>query len=95
VTADSGPDPHDLRIWTKVNDEVLQDDTTKAMVFDIAALLAHLSNGTTLEPGDVILTGTPSGAGAFAQPPRYLADGDLVEVGVDGIGLLRNKVQYR
>lgn len=93
VTPDEVPDPHSLHIWTRVNDELRQDDTTASLVFDLPALLAHISSGVTLEAGDVILTGTPSGAGAFADPPRYLADGDVVEVGVDGIGTLRNTVR--
>jgi 2-keto-4-pentenoate hydratase/2-oxohepta-3-ene-1,7-dioic acid hydratase in catechol pathway len=92
VTADELPDPYDLHIWTEVNDERLQDDTTASMIFDLAAILAHVSAGTSLEAGDVILTGTPSGAGAFRTPPRYLAAGDRVRIGVDGIGVLDNRV---
>jgi 2-keto-4-pentenoate hydratase/2-oxohepta-3-ene-1,7-dioic acid hydratase in catechol pathway len=85
-------DPQGHRIWTTVNGETLQDDSTASMVFDVAALLAFIGDGTTLERGDVILTGTPSGAGAFLNPPRYLADGDVVEVGIDGIGVLRTTI---
>lgn len=85
-------DPQDHRIWTTVNGETLQDDTTASMVFDVAALLTFIGDGTTLERGDIILTGTPSGAGAFLKPPRYLADGDVVEVGIDGIGVLRTTI---
>jgi len=93
VTADDVADPHDLHIWTRIGSTTLQDDRTSSLVFDIPALLKHLSSGTTLEPGDVVLTGTPSGAGAFADPPRYLAEGDVVEIGVEGIGTLRNVVR--
>lgn len=82
-------DPQAHGIRTRVNGETLQDDSTASMVFDVAALLAFIGDGTTLERGDIILTGTPSGAGAFRQPPRYLAPGDVVEVEVDGIGILR------
>jgi 2-keto-4-pentenoate hydratase/2-oxohepta-3-ene-1,7-dioic acid hydratase in catechol pathway len=64
------------------------------MVFDLTAILAHVSDGVTLEPGDLIMTGTPSGAGGFLQPPRFLADGDVVEVVVDRIGTLRNVVRH-
>ncbi len=94
VTADSLPNPHGVNIWTDVNGERRQDDTTASMIFDIPAILAHLSSGTSLEPGDVIVTGTPSGAGAFQQPPRFLTHGDIVEVGVEGIGVLRNTVRH-
>jgi 2-keto-4-pentenoate hydratase/2-oxohepta-3-ene-1,7-dioic acid hydratase in catechol pathway len=85
-------DPAGHRIWTTVNGEILQDDTTASMVFDVPALLAFIGDGTMLERGDIILTGTPSGAGAFLDPPRYLQDGDVVEVGVDGIGVLRTVI---
>jgi len=95
VTADEVADPHDLRIWTRIGDEVLQDDRTSALVFDIPTLLKHLSSGVSLEPGDVVLTGTPSGAGAFADPPRYLAEGEVVEIGVEGIGTIRNAVRIQ
>jgi len=94
LTADAVPNPGDLHIWTRVNGERLQDDSTGSMIFDIAAILAHVSSGTSLEPGDVVLTGTPSGVGAFRVPPRFLDDGDVVEVGVDGIGVLRNPVRF-
>lgn len=90
------PDEFDVhtghRIYTEIGGEVLQDDTTASLIFDIPALLAFISDGVTLEPGDLILTGTPAGAGAFRTPPRYLADGDVVVCGVEGIGELRNRV---
>ena len=95
VSADAVPGAGGLQIWTDVNGERRQDDSTDSMVFDIAAILAHVSRGTTLEPGDIVLTGTPSGAGAFLDPPRFLADGDVVEVGIEGIGILRNTVRNR
>ena len=83
------------RIQTTVNGELLQDDDTGEMIFDIPAILAFVSDGVTLEPGDLILTGTPAGAGAFRQPARYLQDGDVVACGVEGIGELRNRVVFR
>ncbi len=95
VTADEVADPQALDIWTTLSGRRVQDDNTASMVFDIDAVLAHVSAGTTLEPGDVILTGTPSGAGAFLTPPRFLADGDVVEVGIESLGQLRNTVRLR
>ncbi len=82
------------RIHTSVNGEVLQDDDTGEMIFDIPAILDFVSDGVTLEPGDLILTGTPAGAGAFRNPARYLQDGDIVVCGVEGIGELRNRVVF-
>ncbi len=84
----SGP----LRITTRVNGEVRQDDTTDRMIFPFDRIIAYISTFATLEPGDLILTGTPSGAGARFVPPRYLKAGDVVEVEVTGIGTLRNPV---
>ncbi len=95
VPATEVADPHALRLWTTVNGELVQDDSTASLVFDLPALLAYIGAGTTLEPGDVILTGTPAGAGGFRNPPRYLQHGDRVEVGVDGIGRLSNRILYR
>jgi 2-keto-4-pentenoate hydratase/2-oxohepta-3-ene-1,7-dioic acid hydratase in catechol pathway len=92
VTPDEVPDLASARISTTVNGDLRQDDTIKSMAFDVAAILAFVSDGTSLEPGDVILTGTPSGAGGFLDPPRYLADGDTIEVSVEGLGSIRNVV---
>lgn len=91
VTADEvGTAP--LRVTTRVNGEVRQDDTSDRMTFKIPYLIHYVSTFCTLEPGDVILTGTPSGAGARFDPPRYLKKGDVVEVEVSRVGLLRNTV---
>lgn len=91
VTADEvGTAP--LRITTRVNGEVRQDDTSDRMLFSMTYLISYLSTFTTLEPGDVVITGTPSGAGARFDPPRYLVPGDVVEVEVDRIGILHNEV---
>jgi 2-keto-4-pentenoate hydratase/2-oxohepta-3-ene-1,7-dioic acid hydratase in catechol pathway len=81
-----------LRVTTRVNGEVRQDDTSDRMIFPMACLISYLSRFCTLETGDVILTGTPSGAGARLVPPRYLVPGDVVEVEVSRVGVLRNEV---
>lgn len=81
-----------MRIITRVNGEVRQDDTTDRMIFPIPLLISYISRFCTLEPGDMIITGTPTGAGARFDPPRYLVPGDVVEVEVPGIGVLRNGV---
>jgi 2-keto-4-pentenoate hydratase/2-oxohepta-3-ene-1,7-dioic acid hydratase in catechol pathway len=83
----------DARIVTRVNGEVRQDDTLTRMMFPIREEIAYISTFTTLQPGDVIITGTPTGAGARFDPPKYLAPGDVIEVEVEGIGTLRNTVE--
>jgi 5-carboxymethyl-2-hydroxymuconate isomerase len=92
VTADELGPPDDLRVTTRVNGELMQDDSTANMIFGVAELLAFCSRCFTLEPGDVLLSGTPDGCGEFMDPPRSLAPGDLVEVAVEGIGTLANRV---
>ena len=82
----------DLRVTTRVNGEVRQDDTTASMMFPIAYQIEYLSTFCTLKPGDIIATGTPNGAGARFDPPRYLKPGDIVEVEVEKVGILRNTV---
>ena len=81
-----------LRIITRVNGEIRQDDTTDRMIFSISALISYISTFSALEPGDIVVTGTPTGAGVRFDPPRYLVPGDHVEVDVPGIGTLRNTV---
>jgi 2-keto-4-pentenoate hydratase/2-oxohepta-3-ene-1,7-dioic acid hydratase in catechol pathway len=91
VTADEvGTAP--LRLSTRVNGEMRQSDSSDRMIFPIPYLISYLSRFCTLETGDVILTGTPSGAGARFDPPRYLVPGDVVEVEVERVGVLRNEV---
>ena len=92
VTADEIPDPQALHLECRVNGEVMQDATTDLMVFGVAELISHCSRNFTLEPGDVLLTGTPWGCGEFMDPKRSLAPGDVVECEIDGIGILRNPV---
>ena len=93
VTADDITDPHALSIGLKVNGEQRQDGTTKDMIFDIPTLIASLSEGLTLEPGDMIATGTPSGVGYAMDPPQFLKDGDTVVCEISGIGTLSNTVR--
>jgi 2-keto-4-pentenoate hydratase/2-oxohepta-3-ene-1,7-dioic acid hydratase in catechol pathway len=93
VTAEEFDFARPFEITTRVNGEVRQHDTTANMIFDFAYQLNYISTFATLKPGDVIVTGTPTGAGARFDPPRWLVPGDTVEVEVPGIGLLRNKVE--
>lgn len=92
VTRDEIPDPQGLALRTRVNGEVMQDSSTAEMLFGVAELLAFCSCSFTLEPGDLMLTGTPWGCGYFMDPPRALAVGDVVECEIEGIGALRNVV---
>ncbi len=93
VTADECPAFDDLRVTTRVNGEVRQNDTTAHLIFSFAQLIAYISSWTALAPGDVIATGTPIGAGARFKPPRWLVPGDTVEVEVSGVGLLSNPIR--
>ena len=92
VTADNVDWSTPFELTTRVNGDVRQHDTTSNMLFDFSYLVNYISTFTTLRPGDVIVTGTPPGAGARFDPPRWLVPGDVVEVEVPGIGLLRNQV---
>jgi 2-keto-4-pentenoate hydratase/2-oxohepta-3-ene-1,7-dioic acid hydratase in catechol pathway len=93
VTADAIGDPAKLGIRCTVNGELRQDSTTAALIFDIPTLIASLSEGLTLEPGDILATGTPSGVGYAMEPPRFLKDGDRVVCEIDGIGRLENTMR--
>ncbi len=90
VSKDEVPDPHDLRIQLTLNGRTLQDSNTKQLVFDIGALLEYLSTVMTLNPGDIISTGTPPGVGMARKPPVYLQPGDTCTVSIEGIGDLTN-----
>ena len=92
VSADEIADPHNLDISITVNGEVLQKSNTRELIFGIPDLIEHLSGVFTLEPGDIVSTGTPSGVGFARQPPRYLRAGDETVVRVQGLGELRNPV---
>ena len=93
VTKDEVGEAGDLEIETKVNGEVRQHARTSLFLFPIDEIIATLSKGMTLEPGDIIATGTPAGVGKGFKPPRYLKNGDLIEISVESIGTLVNKVQ--
>ena len=92
TSADEIPDPHALDISLRIGAEVLQHSNTRELIFKIPELVAHLSSIVTLEPGDVVATGTPSGVGFARKPPRYLQPGDEVTVSIEGLGELRNPV---
>ncbi|KAI8807047.1 5-carboxymethyl-2-hydroxymuconate delta-isomerase [Cladochytrium replicatum] len=85
-------DAKNLRIVTKLNGQVMQDGNSKAMIADVPGLIEYLSQGTTLAPGTVICTGTPEGVGGMRDPPVVLKHGDVIEVAIDGLGVLRNHV---
>jgi 2-keto-4-pentenoate hydratase/2-oxohepta-3-ene-1,7-dioic acid hydratase in catechol pathway len=92
TTRDAVPDPHALSIRMRVNGNVVQDSNTSNLIFRIPALIAFISAGITLEPGDIIATGTPDGVGVFRKPPVFLKSGDVMEVEIEGLGTLRNRV---
>jgi 2-keto-4-pentenoate hydratase/2-oxohepta-3-ene-1,7-dioic acid hydratase in catechol pathway len=92
LVAPADLDVSDLRIVQRLNGEVLQDARTSSLIFSIPVLVSFISHALTLEPGDVILTGTPDGVGLFRDPKISLKDGDVVEIEIDGIGVLRNDV---
>jgi 2-keto-4-pentenoate hydratase/2-oxohepta-3-ene-1,7-dioic acid hydratase in catechol pathway len=92
TTADEVGDPHGLRLRTFVNGELRQDSNTKQLVFDCFALVEHLSTAFTLEPGDVVATGTPAGVGIAMKPPRLLQAGDRVRIEIEGLGQLDNPI---
>jgi 2,4-didehydro-3-deoxy-L-rhamnonate hydrolase len=92
VPAADIPDPHDLRIQATVSGEVLQDSTTANLIFGVDEIISYASQTMTLEPGDLILTGTPAGVGVFRKPPRLLQPGDEVTITIEGVGTLTNPV---
>jgi 5-carboxymethyl-2-hydroxymuconate isomerase len=93
VTADEVGDPQALALRTRVNGEPVQDSSTAEMLFGVAELIAFCSRSFTLRPGDVLLTGTPWGCGAFMDPPRFLAPGDVLETEIERLGTLVNPVR--
>jgi len=92
VTADEVPDPGNLRIRLRLNGRLMQDSNTSQLIFPIPRLIAYVSEVCTLEPGDLLFTGTPAGVGMARKPPVYLKPGDVVEVEIDRLGVLRNPV---
>lgn len=92
VPAGEVPDPQNLRIWSKVNGEIRQDSNTNDMIFPIHKILSYISQFMTLHPGDVVATGTPSGVGAGMNPPRFLKVGDVVELGIESLGEIRQEI---
>jgi 2-keto-4-pentenoate hydratase/2-oxohepta-3-ene-1,7-dioic acid hydratase in catechol pathway len=92
ITTPDEVEPHGLRLRTWVSGELRQDSNTKHLIFGCAAIVEHLSTAFTLEPGDVIATGTPAGVGAVMKPPKYLQVGDVVRIEIDGLGALENPV---
>jgi 2-keto-4-pentenoate hydratase/2-oxohepta-3-ene-1,7-dioic acid hydratase in catechol pathway len=93
VSKDEIANPNNLRLWLNVNGETRQSSSTKNMIFQVPDLVAFISEVMTLEPGDLIATGTPAGVGIYSKPePRLLQPGDVVEAGIENIGVLRNFV---
>lgn len=92
VTRDEIPDPHVLDVRTWVNGEQRQSSNTKHLIFDCFTLVEHLSTAFTLEPGDVITTGTPGGVGVAKKPPQFLQEGDVVKIAIEGLGEIENRV---
>lgn len=89
ATCDEVPDPHHLNLWLKLNGTTMQNSNTSDLIFKIPTLLSYISQFMTLLPGDIVSTGTPFGVGMGLQPPRYLQPGDVVELGIDGLGSSR------
>lgn len=95
VTADEIPEPENLRVQLRLNGQTMQDSSTKQLIFGIDRLISHMSGLFTLSPGDVIFTGTPPGVGMARKPQVFLKPGDVVEVEIEGLGVLRNPVKAR
>jgi 2-keto-4-pentenoate hydratase/2-oxohepta-3-ene-1,7-dioic acid hydratase in catechol pathway len=93
ATKEEIPDPHNLRLWLKVNDKIMQDGTTANFIFNIPFLVSYTSQFMTLLPGDIISTGTPAGVGLGMKPQVYLKTGDVVELGIDGLGSAKQNVK--
>ena len=92
VTKDEVPDAENLRLWLKVNGETVQDSSTSDLIFGLSRLVSEISGFMTLLPGDVISTGTPSGVGLGFNPPRFLKAGDIMEIGIEGLGVAKQEV---
>lgn len=92
VTADEIPDPQALSLWLKINGQTMQNSSTSDMIFSVATIVSYMSKFMRLLPGDVVTTGTPEGVGMGMKPPRYLTDGDQIELGVEGLGIQNQNV---
>lgn len=92
ATRDEIADPNNLRLWLRVNGKTMQDGHTSNMAFGVSYLVSYLSRFMTLLPGDIVSTGTPAGVGLGLDPPAYLKPGDVVELGIDGLGKARQEV---
>lgn len=93
VTKDEVDDPHNLRLWLKLNGKTLQDSNTSDLVFNVPQLVSYISQYMSLLPGDIISTGTPAGVGMGFNPPVYLKEGDVVELGIDGLGSSKQRAE--
>jgi len=93
ATKDEIPNPHNLNLWLKVNGETVQNSNTSDFIFDIPTIVSYISQFMTLLPGDIISTGTPFGVGLGFNPPKYLKEGDVVELGIEGLGTSRQNVK--
>ena len=93
ATTDEIQDPHNLRLWLKLNGKIMQDSNTSDLIFGIPKLVSYISEFMTLLPGDVISTGTPFGVGLGLDPQKYLKDGDMMELGIDGLGVSKQPVK--
>lgn len=94
TSADEVGDPQNLSVRATLNDDLLQDGNTRDMIFNVATIISYISHGTTLEPGDIIATGTPNGVGDARTPPLYLKSGDVIQIEVGNLGKLVNSVKY-
>ena len=92
VTADEVPDPQALSLWLEIDGHRFQNGTTSTMVFTVAKLVSYVSNYMSLQPGDIISTGTPPGVGLGQKPPRYLKPGETMTLGVEGLGVQTQRV---
>ena len=95
ATVDEIPNPHDLHLWLSVNGERVQESSTRHFLFGVSEVISYVSQFMTLLPGDIISTGTPGGVGLGHTPPRYLKPGDIVELGIDGLGASRQLARAR
>jgi 2,4-didehydro-3-deoxy-L-rhamnonate hydrolase len=95
VTADEVPDPQALELWTRVNGESRQRSSTANMIFTVRQLVAYVSRFMSLRAGDILSTGTPAGVAHGMKPPRYLQPGDVVEMGITGLGVQKTRVVSR